>query len=41
MTTPIQPVFSEVNLDPIGEHEGRVAVVLSEPGKLHPAKEFV
>ncbi|WP_289041533.1 leucyl aminopeptidase [uncultured Aliiroseovarius sp.] len=41
MTTPIQPVFSEVNLDAIGEHEGRVAVVLSEPGKLHPAARRV
>ncbi len=41
MTTPIVPEFSEVTLDDIGEHHGRVAVVLSEPGKLHPAARRV
>ncbi|WP_371171006.1 leucyl aminopeptidase [Aliiroseovarius sp. 2305UL8-7] len=41
MTTPTMPEFSEVTLDDIGEHEGRVAVVLSEPGKLHPAARRV
>ena len=41
MTTPILPEFGDVNLDLIDEHEGRITVVLSEPGKLHPAARRV
>ncbi|WP_424940131.1 leucyl aminopeptidase [Aliiroseovarius sp. S253] len=41
MTAPILPSFTEINLDAIGAHKGRVTVVLSEPGKLHPAARRV
>lgn len=41
MTAPILPSFTEINLDAIGTHKGRVTVVLSEPGKLHPAARRV
>lgn len=41
MTTPILPVFTAVDLDAIGTHEGRVVVILSEPGKLHPGARRV
>ncbi|MCK0143488.1 leucyl aminopeptidase [Aliiroseovarius sp. F20344] len=41
MTSPILPSFTDINLDAIGTHSGRVVVVLSEPGKLHPAARRV
>ncbi len=41
MATPITPRFVATDLDAIGTHEGRIVVILSEPGKLGPAARRV
>ena len=41
MPTPITPRFIETNLDAIATHEGRIVVILSEPGKLDPGARRV